>query len=97
MEMEIKVGDFVKTASGRRGFVVDICRCKRCADRGYFEPKIQFEDGETDYITDREAELGYKGYFCIGKNLFPSHIDLDYIYDEAKERARVLLKGIGYE
>lgn len=67
MPGSIHEGDFVETMDVRVGYIKDICRCEKCAERGFYEPTVHFTDGEEDAITKYEAENGFKGYKRIGR------------------------------
>ena len=65
------VGDLVITTEGETGEIVDICRCERCRNRGWYEPMWRNDDtGEIDYITDYQAESGFVGFYRIGDHRF---------------------------
>ena len=49
-EFTFRVGDYVEDVYGNVGYIKDICTCEKCAERGFYEPIVQFKDG-TDYIT----------------------------------------------
>ena len=65
------IGDVVVTTEGETGMIVDICKCERCRDRGWYEPMWCNDDtGEIDYITNYQAESGFVGFHRIGKYNF---------------------------
>lgn len=68
MNYEFHVGDYVETTDGEVGYIVDICNCPDCEDRGFYEPLWRkFNSNDTDYITCHEYFNGFKGYKRIGK------------------------------
>jgi len=48
--MEIKVGMWLRK-SIKIGKVIEVCDCEYCNERGFFEPTIQYNNKEIDYIT----------------------------------------------
>jgi hypothetical protein len=65
-----KVGDKVVTADGKKGKIISICKCLKCNERGFYEPKVEFNDGDTDYITVTDKNDGFKSYYSIGDQIF---------------------------
>ena len=65
-----KVGDKVITADGLKGVITHVCTCARCKERGFYEPKVEFNDGDTDYITVSDKDNGFKSYYSIGDHVF---------------------------
>lgn len=65
-----KVGDEVITKDGRVGTIIGICTCDSCKKRGFYEPAIEFEDGDKDYIMISEKNSGFKSYYKIGDHIF---------------------------
>lgn len=55
-------GQYVETIDGNVGYIDHICTCDRCKERGIYEPRVVFVNGEVDYITNYEYEHGLKGY-----------------------------------
>jgi len=48
--MEVKVGMWLRK-SIKIGKVIEVCHCEYCKERGFFEPTIQYNNKEIDYIT----------------------------------------------
>ena len=70
-DYEFAVGDKVVTIYGEVGHVVDICRCDRCLERGFYEPTWKIDDsGDVDWITINNAERGFDDFYQIGKYRF---------------------------
>lgn len=67
MKYEFHVGDYVEDVTGRVGYIQSICQCEQCKARGFYEPFVQYTDGNSDCITVYEYEKGFPGYKRIGK------------------------------
>lgn len=67
MKYEFHVGDYVEDVTGRIGYINSICQCKRCKERGFYEPLIMYNNGDTDYITAYEYDKGLLNYKRIGQ------------------------------
>ena len=65
-----KVGDEVITNDGRVGEIIDICTCDACKERGFYEPEVQYNNGETDYIMISAKNNGFKNFYKIGDRVF---------------------------
>ena len=65
-----KIGDEVITNDGRIGVIVDICTCQSCKNRGFYEPKIQYNNGDIDYMMISDKNNGFKSYYKIGDHIF---------------------------
>ena len=72
------IGDEVITVEGVRGKIVDICRCERCLDRGFCEPRWADETGEEWYITISDANQAFSSFYKIGRYHF-SPFDKDKV------------------
>ena len=70
-DYEFNIGDKVVTVYGEVGRIVDICKCEKCGERGFFEPTWT-EDGADDkqYISVYMANYGFLDFRQIGKYLF---------------------------
>ena len=64
------IGDEVITDVGEKGTIVDICECESCKERGFCEPVWEDADGEWLWITDYEAEHGFRSFYKIGNYTF---------------------------
>ena len=70
-DYEFAVGDKVVTIYGEVGHIIDICRCDRCIERGFYEPTWKIDDsGDVDWITINDAERGFDDFYQIGKYRF---------------------------
>lgn len=65
-----KIGDQVITDDGRVGSIIDICTCDTCKERGFYEPEVQYHNGETDYIMISAKNNGFKNFYKIGDQIF---------------------------
>ena len=74
------VGDEVITEHGRVGKITSICTCERCAERGFYEPTVDFGDGYYNYITHWDEDDDYSHYYKIGDYVF-GNIDLETVQD----------------
>ena len=75
-----KTGDQVITSDGRVGTIIDVCTCDRCKERGFYEPEVQYNNGETDYIMISAKKNWFKNFYKIG----------DYIFGNLDEERLVL-------
>lgn len=65
------IGDEVITSDGRKGKIVDICHCEECERRGFYEPKVLYDDyGEEEYITNTDKGLNFCDFYKIGNTVF---------------------------
>ena len=70
-DYEFAIGDKVVTIYGEVGHVVDICKCRKCVERGFYEPTWKIDDsGDVDWITINNAERGFDDFYQIGKYRF---------------------------
>ena len=67
MKYEFHVGDYVEDITGRIGYINSICHCKYCKERGFYEPHIMYNNGDTDYITAYKYDKGLLDYKRIGQ------------------------------
>ena len=70
MKYEFHVGDYVEDVTGRTGYINSICQCKHCEERGFYEPRVIYNNGDCDYITIYECEKGFPSYKRIGQYEF---------------------------
>ena len=74
----MKIGDYVRTESGKIGKILDFCKCEKCKKRGFYEPIL---DTSEFYITNLDKECNFEG-LKFSKNI----IDLievgDYVNGE---------------
>ena len=76
------IGDEVITSDGRKGKIVDICHCEECERRGFYEPKVLYDEyDEVEYITNYDKERNFRDFYKIGNTIFGnadmSKIDYD--------------------
>lgn len=76
------IGDEVITSDGRKGKIVDICHCEGCGRRGFYEPKVLYDEyDEVEYITNDDKERNFCDFYKIGNTVFGnsdiSKIDFD--------------------
>ena len=70
-DYEFAVGDKVVTICGEVGHIIDICKCRKCVERGFYEPTWKIDDsGDVDWITINDAERGFDDFYQIGKYRF---------------------------
>ena len=70
-DYEFAVGDKVVTIYGEVGHIVDICKCRKSVERGFYEPTWKIDDsGDVDWITINNAERGFEDFYQIGKYRF---------------------------
>ena len=77
-DIKFHIGDFVEDRDGKIGYILDICHCDKCKERGFFEPTIQYTDDSTDYISNYSVKRISKDYKQIGVQKF----DNDYFEKE---------------
>ena len=70
-DYEFAVGDKVVTIYGEVGHIIDICRCDRCIERGFYESTWRSDaNHDVDWITIYDAERGFDDFYQIGKYRF---------------------------
>ena len=88
-DYKFEVGDEAITVEGIRARVVNICTCYRCVERGFNELTIQNDYGDVEYVTDYDAESGFKGWYSIGKYRF-DEFDRDWVQkDIARYKGKI--------
>lgn len=66
-----KIGDEVITIDGEKGKITDICECKWCKKRGFYEPVwVEDETGDERFISHTQAYSGFPFYYKIGERYF---------------------------
>ena len=82
LEATFRVGDEVITSTGKVGTIVDICTCKNCQERGFYEPTVETKIGNGRiYITDNDKRVNFRSFYKIGERVF-GNIDKDkLLYD----------------
>lgn len=65
-EIKTKVGDTVIRKDGLKGKVLFLCDCEECKERGFYEPFIEWENGELFYPTIHNVSKDFKNFYLIG-------------------------------
>lgn len=87
-----KVGDKVVTTEGDTGVIVRICTCEQCEKRGFHELTWVRDIGHTyDYVTNHDAENGFKGYYQIGLYHF-DEFDKDSVINKIVKHEMAIFK-----
>ena len=89
------IGDEVITSDGRKGKIVDICRCEECERRGFYEPKVLYDEyDEAEYITKGDKERNFCDFYKIGNTVFGNSdiSKIDYDISEYKRLVAVWTK-----
>lgn len=73
-----KVGDEVITDDGKVGKIIDICKCDKCKERGFYELEVEFDDGDTSYIEISDKNDGFGSFYKIGSHIF-GNLDDSYL------------------
>ena len=88
-DYEFAVGDKVVTIYGEVGHIIDICKCRKCVERGFYEPTWKIDDsGDVDWITINNAERGFDDFYQIGKYQF------DHTFNKSVVRAMIIEKEV---
>ena len=69
-DYNFKIGDKVITTDGVTGKIVDICRCSRCEERGFYEPIYVTDEGYEEYISIGRVKDGFLDFYQIGDYKF---------------------------
>ena len=89
------IGDEVITSDGRKGKIVDICHCEACERRGFYEPKVLYDEyDEVEYITNVDKERNFCDFYKIGNTIFGNAdmSKIDYDISEYKRLVAVWTK-----
>ena len=88
-DYEFAVGDKVVTIYGEVGHIIDICKCRKCVERGFYEPTWKIDDsGDVDWITINNAERGFDDFYQIGKYRF------GHTFNKSVVRAMIIEKEV---
>jgi hypothetical protein len=68
MDIDFKVGLWLKNIDGEIFQVIKICDCSKCKERGFYEPVITDCKYNHDYITVSEYETGFKNWIATSDN-----------------------------
>ena len=75
-DYEFAIGDKVVTICGDVGHIVDICKCDRRIERGFFELTWRSDiNHNVGWITIYDAERGFDDFYQIGKYRFDHEFD----------------------
>ena len=89
------IGDEVITSDGRKGKILDICHCEECERRGFYEPKVLYDEyDEVEYITNVDMERNFCNFYKIGNTVFGNAdmSKIDYDISEYKRLVAVWTK-----
>ena len=84
-----KVGDQVITSTGQVGKITNICTCERCRERGFYEPIVKMDNGETEDITISDKKNGFKYYYSIGDRVFGNIDEESVLEDIATTKSKI--------
>ena len=88
-DYEFSIGDKVVTIYGEVGHIIDICKCKKCVERGFYEPTWKIDDsGDVDWITIHDAERDFDDFYQIGKYQF------GHTFNKSVVRAMIIEKEV---
>lgn len=88
-DYEFAIGDKVVTIYGEVGHIIDICKCRKCVERGFYEPTWKIDDsGDVDWITINNAERGFDDFYQIGKYRF------GHTFNKSVVRAMIIEKEV---
>lgn len=84
------IGDEVITYDGRKGKIVDICYCEECERRGFYEPKVLYDEyDDVEYITNVDRDYNFDDFYKIGNTVF-GNADISKIDFEISEHNRLV-------
>ena len=84
------IGDEVITSDGRKGKIVDICYCEECERRGFYEPKVLYDEyDDVEYITNVDRDYNFDDFYKIGNTVF-GNADISKIDSEFSEHNRLV-------
>ena len=88
-DYEFAIGDKVVTIYGEVGHIIDICKCRKCVERGFYEPTWKIDDsGDVGWITIYDAERGFDDFYQIGKYRF------GHTFNKSVVRAMIIEKEV---
>lgn len=95
LEPSFEIGDEVITATGQKGWIVDICKCNNCKSRGFYELKVKIESGidKYIYITDADKRDGFSDFYRIG-NYFYRNINKQELLSQIADKKQELNKNM---
>lgn len=77
-----KVNDEVVSNRGEKGKIIEICECEECKKRGFYEPFVEWEDGEKTNISIYQLCNGFENFYKIGKIIFGNVVSDEQIDEE---------------
>lgn len=84
------IGDEVITSDGRKGKIVDICLCEECERRGFYEPKVLYDEyDDVEYITNVDRDYNFDDFYKIGNTVF-GNADISKIDSAISEHNRLV-------
>ena len=87
-----KVGDQVITDDGHVGVIESICDCNSCKERGFYEPQVKMEIGDSQiWITDTDKRNGFNNFYKIGDRVF-GNVD-----EDAEQRIREQISDLQHQ
>lgn len=92
-DYEFAIGDKVVTIYGEEGHIIDICKCKKCVGRGFYEPTWKIDEGgDVGWITIHDAERGFDDFHQIGKYRFNHEFEKTVLHLTIKEKEAELAR-----
>ena len=89
-DREFNKGDAVITVMGEKGTIIDICRCSKCEQRGFYEPMCVMNDGSFDYITSEDALSGFDRFYRIGNHKFDHPFEENSVLEQIDYHTKTL-------
>lgn len=89
-DYKFNIGDEVITARGTVGKITGICDCEKCKARGFYEPRVKYENGEGGYIQIFDLKSNFERYYKIG-NYFFGNLKIEQLQAEFEEARDTLL------
>ena len=84
------IGDEVITSDGRKGKIVDIFLCEECERRGFYEPKVLYDEyDDVEYITNVDRDYNFDDFYKIGNTVF-GNADISKIDSAISEHNRLV-------
>ena len=91
---QFNIYDKVITATGQIGWIVDICHCDKCKERGFYEPIVKIETGIDNFIRIdyAEKENGFPNFYRIGNHIF-GHLKEEELLNEIENKQKEIDKN----
>lgn len=88
-----KVGDIVIASDGRVGVIEEICDCKSCKERGFYEPNVKMEIGVCQiWITNIDKEHNFYSFYQIGDHVYGNIDEESVLYDIECQKEEIKTK-----